>query len=107
MNISKSIINIALVGAVAVSGIGASCQKPTPKEIATHTLDVAQIACVLVHEFLEDESAVARACDIATDYIPDIRKLLQASKQAKAIKAAAQASAAASALGSASAASHK
>ena len=103
MNIAKQILNVALVGAVAVAGIGASCQKPTPKEIAEHTLDVTQMACVLVHEFLDNESAVAKACNIATDYIPDIRKILQASKQAKAMKAAA----ATSALGSASAAAPK
>lgn len=66
---------------------GATCWKP----IARTVLDVAELACILESDS-SDERAIAVACNVAEDLIPEVRRLLQAKKaaaQSKAAKAAA------------------
>ena len=65
-----------------------ACIGSQQRMIAKSVLDVAQTACVLVDDHTDDEHALARACDIAEEYIPDVRILMQAKKQAVARKAA-------------------
>lgn len=84
----KNIYSIILVALIAILGLGANCQKPTPREIANHTLDVTQVACILIQEWTSDESVVAKICNIVEEYLPEVRKIIAASKQAKAMKAA-------------------
>lgn len=84
----KKLHSVVLVALVATLGLGANCQKPSPREIATHALDVTQVACILIQEWTEDESAVAKACNIVEEYLPEVRKIILAAKQARAMKAA-------------------
>lgn len=65
-----------------------ACISAQHRPILKSVLDVAQVACVLVDDHLEDEHALSKACDIADDYIPEVRTLIQAKKQAAARKLA-------------------
>lgn len=61
-------------------------------KVIKSVLDVTQIACVLVHDWSDDESWLAKQCDIADDYLPEVRKLVAARKKAASMKASMNAS---------------
>ena len=67
----------------AILGLGAMC-RPTARTV----LDVAEAACILFHDDIEDEVALARACGIGEALLPELRMILSARKSAKAQKAA-------------------
>lgn len=56
-------------------------------KVIKSVLDITQIACVLVHDWSDDESWISKQCDIAEDYLPEVRKLVAARKKAAAMKA--------------------
>jgi len=84
---------------LAVNG----CIRATPGGYVKTVLDVAEAACVLVHDNVEDAHWLAKTCNIADDYLPEIEKLVSARKVAAAKKAAMAASASASSSTSSSA----
>lgn len=71
---------------IAAAGFGATCNR---QQVAHTVLDVAQTACVLLHDQIEDEAVLAKTCDVAEALIPELRKLVLARKDASAKKAAA------------------
>lgn len=77
---------------LAVNG----CIRATPGGYVKTVLDVAEAACVLVHDNVEDAHWLAKTCNIADDYLPEIEKLVSARKAAAAKKAAMATSASAS-----------
>ncbi len=81
---TSSVIAVASLLAIASQ----ACFSTTPKMIVKSILDVTEVACVLVDDHLEDESALAKACGITEQYLPDVRVLMQAKKQAASRKAA-------------------
>lgn len=83
-SLSRALIRFAIVTIVGVVGFGAACI--TPKTVKS-ALDVGQVACILVNDWLDEDHAVAKACDIADDYLPEVRKLVAARKRAAAMKA--------------------
>lgn len=84
------------------AAMSTACLSPTPRSIIKTGLDIAQIACVIVHDNVDDTHVLAKMCDISEDYLDVIRDLVLGRNQAKAMKAAAAASASASASGSGS-----
>lgn len=87
---SRSIGTYVIAAAFFSSFVGATCNG---KQVARNALDVAEMSCVLFHEDIQDEAALARACDIAEALIPELRKLLAAKKSAAQKKAALKADA--------------
>lgn len=81
---------------VAVLALNTGCIKPTPRSVIKTGLDIAQIACIIINDNLDDEHALAKACDISDDYLDVIRELVLGRNKAKAMKAAAASSASAS-----------
>lgn len=69
---------IALSCSIGAGAI-ASCASPT-KNIKT-ALDITELACVLI-EINTDPNGVAKACNIAEQYIPEVEKMLSAKKEA-------------------------
>jgi hypothetical protein len=100
MNAMKKIASVIILGSslflgptlLAVNG----CIRATPGGYVKTVLDVAEAACVLVHDNVDDAHWIAKACNIADDYLPEIEKLVSARKVAAARKAAMAASASAS-----------
>ena len=76
--------NKIVVLLLASMSIGATCNG---RQVAHTVLNVTEAACVLFHEEIEDEATLARACNIAEDLIPEVRKLIYARKSARAMKA--------------------
>lgn len=79
-----------------------ACIKPSH---VAGALEVAEVTCILLHDQVDDESALARACGISDALIPEIRKILFARKAAakERAKAASTACPPASATASATA----
>lgn len=72
--------------AIAAAGFGATCNR---QQVAYTVLDVAQTACVLLHDQIEDEATLAKTCEVAETLIPELRKLVLARKSAASKKAGA------------------
>lgn len=92
--LKRAIVSIGPFGPLLVMVlflITSSCSwfaKPdNTTKVIKSVLDVAQIACVLVHDWSDDDSWIAKQCDIADDYLPEVRKLVAARKRAAAMKA--------------------
>ena len=68
---------------VASTGLGAKC---VTAQNARSVLDVAEMACILFHEDIADDAALAHACNISDALIPELRKILSARKAAAAKK---------------------
>lgn len=66
---------------------GASC---LTQKNAKSVLDIAQMACVLFHDDIEDVKVLATLCNVAEGDYPEVNKILLARKSAAAQKAAAQ-----------------
>lgn len=64
-----------------------ACAIFTPKNVKT-TLDVANAACVLFHDEVEDVKILGELCGISEDFWPEVRDLVAARKQAASRKAA-------------------
>lgn len=88
----KSLPKFAFVAVFAFLCAGATCWKP----IARTVLDFAEYECLFLHPDLADEKALAIACNIGEDLIPEVRKILMARKAAAAKMAASAPSASAS-----------
>lgn len=73
-----------LFGPLAAAVMSYACIKPSHVASA---LEVAQVACILTHEQVDDESVLAKACDISDALVPEIRKILFARKAAAKEKA--------------------
>lgn len=87
---SNHLTGASIVLAVA-SFLGLSaqaCLSTQHKAIVRSVLSEAETVCVLVDEKYDDEHLLARACNIAEDYIPAVRVLMQAKKQAASHKLA-------------------
>lgn len=61
---------------------GATCWKP----IARGALDLVELTCILEHDEIQDERALAVACAVSEDLLPELRKILAAKKAAAARK---------------------
>lgn len=79
---------------VATVGFGAACFNAKTVKTA---LDIGQIACVLVNDYIDDSSQLGKLCGIAEEYLPEVSRLVAANKSAKAQKAAMAAHSASSA----------
>ncbi len=77
----KKLLPIALL---AFFCTGATCWKP----IARTVLDFAELACILEQDDIQDEKALAIACNVSEDLLPEVRKVLAAKRAAAARKAA-------------------
>ncbi len=81
-------IIVAIVTMFLITTSGCSWfSNPDNTKVIKSVLDIAQIACVLVHDWSDDESWISKQCDIADDYLPEVRKLVAARKKAAAMKA--------------------
>lgn len=88
---------IAACSVLGSAAFVSACASPA-KNVKT-ALDIGELACVLI-EMNTDAATVAKICNIADQYIPDIEQLLAAKKEAARrldAKSAASSSAAASA----------
>lgn len=81
----KYLLSVAAIYAT----LSAGCIKTTPARVVKSVLDVAQVACILVNDHLDDANQLAKICDVADEYIDDVRQLVAARKKAAAMKAAA------------------
>lgn len=76
----KKVFMMTAVLLVSIAGIGASCVKPEHVKTA---LDVRQYTCIILHDYLEDDNLIIKACDLADDLLPEVRKVKAASLAAK------------------------
>jgi len=90
-HIRASVSAYITLALVSFGCLGANCNG---RQVAKTVLDVAELSCVLFHDEIEDEKTLAKACGIAEDLIPEVRKIVFARKSAASKKAAAKASAA-------------
>jgi hypothetical protein len=79
------IVVVASMMAVFFSGgaVGSleGCRPLTPQETRT-ALDIGRMACVIVNAAVEDDHQLAQLCDIAEPFLPEMRKVRSAQKQA-------------------------
>lgn len=53
-----------------------SCSPSTTRNVVDALLSAADVACIISHEFMPDEQAIAKACSLKEDMAPTIRTVV-------------------------------
>lgn len=76
---TRSMTVAVLTGPFLAATMSYACIKPS--HVAT-ALEAAEVACILINDAVEDEALLAKACNISSALIPEIRKIIFARKAA-------------------------
>jgi hypothetical protein len=86
---NKAVAALVLASPFVAASMSYACVKPSH---VVSALEAAEVACILIHESVDDEHALAKACNISDALVPEVRKILFARKAAEKQKAASAAS---------------
>lgn len=74
---TKTMAMAVFFGPVFAAMTSYACIRPSHVASA---LEVAEVTCILLNDRIDDESALAKACNISDALLPEIRKILFARK---------------------------